>query len=91
MRSGDTKNVENVRNILSEDPNKNIQELANETRISVGSVCTVLHKEVELHKVAAKWIPHILTEEHKKRRVEISSQLLSILDEGDETWIYFLA
>jgi hypothetical protein len=37
------KCVENVCNILSEDPNKNIQELANDTGISVGSVCTVLH------------------------------------------------
>jgi len=90
------KSVENVRNILSEDPNKNIQELANETGMSVGSVCTVLHKELELHKVAAKWIPHVLTEEHKKRRVEVSRQLLSILNEGfnniitgDETWMHF--
>ena len=57
------KNVENIRNILIEDPNKNIQELANKAGILVGSVCTVLHKELELHKVAAKWIPHVLTEE----------------------------
>ena len=48
-----------IQNNLCENSNKNIQELANETGISVGNVCTVLHKELELHKVAAKWIPHI--------------------------------
>ena len=41
-------------------------------------------------------IPHVLTEENKKNRVEISKQLLEILENGfqnivtgDETWIYY--
>ena len=72
------ENVENIHNMLNKDSHKKIQELASETGISVGSTCTVLHKELELHKVAAKWIPHVLTEENKSKRVEISRQPLSI-------------
>jgi len=55
------KNVENVRNILSEDPHKKIEELANRTGISYGSTYTILHKELELCKLTAKWVPHVPT------------------------------
>ena len=89
-----------TQNNLSENSNKNIQELANETGISVGNVCTVLHKELELHNnnVTAKRISHVLmlTEENKIKRMEISRQFLSIFDKGfhniisgDETRINF--
>src|SRR5688572_14083215 len=41
-------------------------------------------------------VPHVLTEENKQKRVEISKRLLEYLDNGfrniitgDETWIHF--
>jgi len=51
-----------------------------------------------MHRVAAKFVPHLLTEEQKQNRVTISQELLdrSNTDEnflknvvtGDETWVY---
>src|SRR5438128_680269 len=76
------KDVENVHSAFSVDPHRKMKELANRTEISYGCAYTILHKELELCKVAAKWITHVLTEENKKRRVEISRQLLLILDKG---------
>jgi len=64
--------------------------------ISKERIGYILHNKLNLYKVCAKWVPHVLTEENKKNRVEISKQLLKILENGfqnivtgDETWIYY--
>jgi len=51
-----------------------------------------------MHRVAAKFVPSLLTEEQKQNRVTVSQELLdrSNTDEnvlknaitGDETWVY---
>ena len=56
MRGSYVKDVENVRNVLSIDPHKKIEKLANRTKISYGDTYAILHKELELCKITAKWI-----------------------------------
>ena len=49
-----------------------------------------------MRKLCKKWVPHVLTDENKQKRVECSRQLLQTLEggfrniiTGDETWIHF--
>ena len=70
--------------------------MEDEIGISHDRIVYILHNELNLHKVCAKWIPRKLSADHKKKRVEISKQLLEVLEKGynniitgDETWMYF--
>ena len=69
-----------------------------ETGISYGTVSRIIHDELKLKKLCARWIHHELTEQNKKQRVSICRDNLDKLKSGqwrlcdivtgDETWIY---
>jgi len=66
--------------------------------ISFGSVDTILHDDLNMRKVSAKWVPRMLTDENKASRVAMCQAMLS-RDKGmnsaffssvvamDETWM----
>lgn len=92
--------VEKVETILLEDRRITINELA--LRIPETSNTTIhkiLTEKLGYHKVCARWVPRMLTENHKQQRVEIAQQFLQqckdnkeeFLDSivtGDETWVF---
>ncbi|GFR99141.1 solute carrier family 13 member 2 [Elysia marginata] len=50
------------------------------------NVDETLHDKLDHHKVSARWVPKILSDEHRRQRVEISTILLHwCQQEGDET------
>jgi hypothetical protein len=75
-----------------------IREIAKDVGISYGSCQAILTDKFNMHRVAAKFMPRVLTEDQKANRVNISQELLDRIsvDEnflktivtGDETWIY---
>lgn len=90
------ENIAKVKELVNEDPHISTTEMANQVGISRERIGHILHNELSLHKVCAKWIPHKLSKENKEKRVELSKELLDILKNGckniitgDETWIYF--
>ncbi|XKL59951.1 hypothetical protein PGB90_000967 [Kerria lacca] len=59
----------------------------------------IINKELKFHKICARWVPSMLTNEMKEKRVQISKEFLkrsrresdSFLQSivtGDETWVY---
>lgn len=92
--------IENVKNQIDNDPNISVREISSELDVSIGTVYKVLHEELGLRKISARWVPHVLTPEQKKNRVSCARQLLDLFEPngpkritdvvtGDETWIYF--
>ena len=88
--------IQKIQDLIKKNPHETTQMLADSTCISRERVQFILYKHLDLKKVCAKWIPHVLTEENKRRRVETSKMLLSLLIgnnrnviTGDETWIHF--
>jgi len=75
-----------------------IREIAEDVGISFGSCQAILTEKLNMHRVAAKFVPRVLTEDQKANRVNISQELLDCVsvDEnflktiltGDETWVY---
>ena len=62
-------------------------------------MCKLLKKRLDLRKVLARWVPHLLTEEQKTQRLKCARELLktykgcnsrviSNLLTGDETWAH---
>ena len=85
-----------VEDFINENPHITTQELAEEVGISRERVEHTIHEELDMRKICKKWIPHVLTDENRRKQVEISKQLLQILESsfrniitGDETWIHF--
>ena len=57
-----------------------VLQIAEEVGISSGSVSIVLHNSLGLSKVSARWVPHMLTEEQKQRRVNWCRSMLDKFD-----------
>ena len=76
-----------------------VKDIASCTGISEGSIQTILKKRLDLGKVCARWVPHLLTEEQKTQRLTCARELfktykgcnswvISYLLTGDETWVH---
>jgi len=66
--------------------------------ISIGSCHRIFTEKLQMRRVSAKFMPHLLTDDQKKNRVEISQELLANANgnenflkntiPGGETWVY---
>ena len=90
--------IEKVRSVIRENRRLNVREVSEEVGICKSSCHTILTEKLMMHRVAAKFVPRLLTEEQKQNRVTVSQEPLdrSNTDEnflknvitGDETWVY---
>ena len=85
--------------MVEHDARLSVKDIASCTGISEGSVQTMLKKRLDLKKVCARWVPHLLTEEQKTQRLKCARELLKTykgcnsrtifnLLTGDETWVH---
>lgn len=82
---------------VEEDRRKTLNQISLEVGLSKSSCHRVLHKDLNLSKVALKFVPHILTENQACHRKHISElnlesvrsepRFLETIISGDETWI----
>lgn len=93
------ENVAAVQEMVAADSRVTYQQIEQALGITSASVHSILHEHLGLRKLAARWIPHLLTDEQKQRRVEFCQFMLAKFDQGqskrlydiitgDETWIY---
>ena len=92
-------NIAAVKIVVEQDARLSVKDIASCTGISEESVQTILKKRLDLRKVCARWVPHLLTEEQKTQRLKCAGELLktykgcnslviSNLLTGDETWVH---
>jgi len=95
----DEASVRQVEAAILEDRRITIRQIAKEVKFSTGSVETIIHDYLHMHKVSARWIPRSLTPFQKRERIECSRMNLEMCQEGeskffkrlitqDETWVY---
>ena len=83
--STDDQSVERVLQILEEDRRMTCEEIAHCAGISRASAYRILTERLHKCRIAARWVPHDLSEEQKFRCVEIAQQLLHRFhEEGNE-------
>ena len=58
-------NIAAVKIVVEQDARLSVRDIASCTGISEGSVQTILKRRLDLRKVCARWVPHLLTEEQK--------------------------
>jgi len=74
-----------------------VREVADEVSISKGSCNQIFTEKLQMRRVSAKFIPHLLTDDQKENHVEISQELPANANGNenflknivtDETWVY---
>ena len=92
-------NIAAVKIVVEQDARLSVKDIASCTGISEGSMQTILKKRLDLKKVCARWVPHLLTEEQKTQRLKCvrellktckgcNSRVISNLLTGYETWVH---
>lgn len=91
--------IKKVSDIVSADSRVKVRDIADKLKISTGTAELILHEHLHMKKLSARWVPRLLTINHKSNRALISSQCLSMFQGNpeeflrrfitvDETWIH---
>ena len=65
-----------VKILVEQDARLSVKDIASCTGIPEDSVQTILKKHLDLRKVCARWVPHLLTEEQKTQRLKCAQEFL---------------
>ena len=75
-----------------------IETIGTKFDVSVGTVRTIIHEQLKMRKICAKFVPRVLSEEQKERRhndsremvefIDLDPEVLEALVTCDESWIY---
>jgi hypothetical protein len=87
-----------IAGLIREDRRVKVREIAEVTGIAKSTAHEII-SDLNFHKVSTRWVPKMLTEEHKSKRMAASlEKLCRYQDEGesfveslvtgDETWVY---
>ena len=60
-----------VKKMIDEDARNTVESLS----INSGTVFQILKQNLRLAKICARWVPHLLSQNEKDRRVKIASEL----------------
>jgi transposase len=95
--SSTPKDVETIRWLVHEDCRRTIKDIATIVNVSYGTVQTILTCDFNMHCVAAKFVPRLLTPKQKEQRVAICQELrqcavddpsfMSRVITGDKSWV----
>ncbi|XP_018311541.1 uncharacterized protein, partial [Mycetomoellerius zeteki] len=89
--------IDKVHNIVLTNRRVKVRDLVEATVISHGTVISILHEQLCMKELSARWMPRLLTVDHKRDRVTISKQCLEMFQRNpdkflrrfitvDETW-----
>ena len=90
------RTIAKVEELVDDNPHITIRMIEEEVGISKERIESILHSQLDLNKVCSRWIPHVITDANKQKRVELAKQMLRVLDggfqniiTGDETWFNY--
>jgi len=89
--------IEQVHDTLLDDRRMKVREIAETIGISKERVGYILHAELDMKKLCARWVPRLLTADQIRTRMKISGQCLERFNKNetdfmrrfittDETW-----
>ncbi|KAG5309238.1 SETMR methyltransferase, partial [Acromyrmex insinuator] len=92
----DANLIDKVHDIVLPDRRVKVRELVEAAGISHGTVISILHEQLGMKKLSARWVPHLLTVDHKRDRKQCLEMFQCNPDEFlrrfitvDEIWIHY--
>ena len=68
------ENVSRVDSLIKKDPKMTYAQIQDIMKISSGSLTCILHDCLGVRKRCARWLPHNLSEEQKRDRMDLCTQ-----------------
>ena len=81
--STDDPHVDKINTTVRANRHLTIRELAEECGISIGSCYEILTAKLKMHRVAAKFVPHLISDDLKVNGVLVYKKLLDRSDEHE--------
>ncbi len=92
--------VKRIETKIRADRRVTFDELKLNFDVSRGTLYSIVHDRLQFRKLCARWVPKMLTPEHKAMRMATSIDILQMFNEGgnefldkivtgDETWIHY--
>ena len=92
------ENVDKINALVREDRRRTIDQLCEMSGMSWSSIQRILSEDLHMRRVAAKFVPRLLTDEQRKNRLQACFELQNQLEEDaeffsmvitcDESWCY---
>jgi histone-lysine N-methyltransferase SETMAR len=76
--------IDKVRTLIMEDRRLTVREIADEVGISRGSANTILTEDVGMRRVAAKFVPKLLSPEQQQLCLEVAQDMLECANRDPE-------
>jgi hypothetical protein len=85
------QNEERAREPTLQNRRVTVDKMAKQLNVRIGSAYSVVHDNLQFHKVCARWVPKALMDEHKNMRLDVCSHHFAHpqwIVRGDETWVH---
>jgi len=76
-------NVAKVREVIRSNRRLTVRDVAEEVSISKTVCHEILTENLSMHRIAAKFVPRLLTDDQKQNRVDVSQELLDQANDND--------
>lgn len=73
--------ADRVNALIQNDRRITVRDIASTLNISVGGVDCIIIDQLQYRKVCARWIPRMLTDQHKQTRLQVAHSLLARYEE----------
>ena len=90
--------VARIQELIRQDRHRTIRDIPEKVEVGYGTCQWVLTEELGMHRVAAKFVPRILTADQKQQRVNVCTELRQLASDDetflsrvitvDESWVY---
>ena len=87
-----------IKNFMDKDRRVSIETISVQFDVSVGTVHTIIHEELKMGKICAKFVPRVPREDQKEKRCHDSREMVKLINSDpavldalvtcDESWIY---
>ena len=92
--------IDKIHDIVLDDRRLKVREISKSVNILVRRIWKIVHECLVMRKLSARWVPRLLTADHKRARVVASEQCLGMLQRNskeflrlyvtvDKTWIHY--
>jgi len=91
--------IDQIHELILEDCRISAKSIVEQLGISRERVGSIIHEDLDIRKLSAKWVPKCLNADHKRQRSQSSEQILEFFRRDpndflprlvtmDETWLY---
>ena len=88
-----------IKNFMDKDRRMSIETISAQFDVSVGTVHTIILKELKMRKIYTKFVPRVLKEDQKERHCHDSREIIKLINSDptvldalvtcNESWIYW--